>query len=226
MADLQPCPFCGKTRALKLTTAEELANEGEDDPLPWQHSESWAVICDGSKPLGPGGCGASGGFMPSQVQAVDLWNKRAPGVTGTRKCLYCSADMIVDSECTSAAQAGQCDVYQQNAATQQAPVGVMAVDPLNDRSRDSDDRLRDAPTGTRAPAIGGGAWCKVAHGWKWNGPNGGGGTFPRPGGDWTGKLVLEQAWLDANPHHARTYGVAVGDGQTFSRHPPMGESKP
>lgn len=49
---------------------------------------------------------------------------------------------------------------------------------------------RSAPVGTRAPAFGGGAWYKTAHGWKWNGPNGCGSTFPTPGGDWTGKLVV------------------------------------
>jgi hypothetical protein len=85
--------------------------------------------------------------------------------------------------------------------------GVDSVDPLNDRSRHSEDRLRDAPLGTRAPSDMGGAWCKTGpERWKWNGPNGSGGTFPRPGGDWTGKLVLEQAWLDANPQHARVHG--------------------
>jgi hypothetical protein len=51
--------------------------------------------------------------------------------------------------------------------------------------------LKNAPVGTLAPAFNGGAWCKTERGWKWNGhvPNGGGSTFPRPGGDWTGKLV-------------------------------------
>lgn len=42
-----------------------------------------------------------------------------------------------------------------------------------------------APIGTKAPAIGGGAWVKVANGWQWPG----GSTFPQPGGDWTGELI-------------------------------------
>jgi len=49
--------------------------------------------------------------------------------------------------------------------------------------------LKNAPIGTLAPAIGGGAWCKVGSGWKWNGPDGAGSTFPRPGGDWNGNLI-------------------------------------
>jgi hypothetical protein len=51
------------------------------------------------------------------------------------------------------------------------------------------DRLHDAPVGTRAPAIMGGRWYKTEQGWKWNGPNGSGSTFPRPGGDWDGRLI-------------------------------------
>lgn len=49
---------------------------------------------------------------------------------------------------------------------------------------------QNAPLGTKAPAIMGGAWCKTDRGWKWNGPDGEGGTFPTPGGDWTGAFVL------------------------------------
>ena len=74
---VKQCPFCGRRDALKLTTAQELAEEGEDDPEPWMHSESWAVLCDASRPGGPGGCGASGGFFPSEDAAVAAWNRRA-----------------------------------------------------------------------------------------------------------------------------------------------------
>lgn len=74
---LLPCPFCGQAHTMKLTTAQELAEEGEDDPEPWMHSDSFGVLCDASRPGGPGGCGASGGFFPSEREAVDAWNRRA-----------------------------------------------------------------------------------------------------------------------------------------------------
>jgi|ERR1035437_944130 hypothetical protein len=48
--------------------------------------------------------------------------------------------------------------------------------------------LKTAPIGTLAPAIMGGAWVKTDHGWKCNNT---GGTFPRPGGDWNGKLIYK-----------------------------------
>lgn len=46
--------------------------------------------------------------------------------------------------------------------------------------------LENAPLGTRAPANMGGYWERTEHGWKWFNGN----TFPRPGGDWNGKLLL------------------------------------
>lgn len=45
--------------------------------------------------------------------------------------------------------------------------------------------LNNAPIGTRAPAVDGGYWERTEHGWKWCT----GDTFPRPGGDWNGKLL-------------------------------------
>lgn len=55
------------------------------------------------------------------------------------------------------------------------------------------DRLREAPAGTIAPAIGGGRWKKTDQGWwKWDGCGGTGGTYPRPGADWNGELIAPQ----------------------------------
>lgn len=45
--------------------------------------------------------------------------------------------------------------------------------------------LENAPTGTRAPANGGGHWTRTERGWKWCT----GATFPRPGSDWNGNLI-------------------------------------
>lgn len=51
------------------------------------------------------------------------------------------------------------------------------------------DRLRNAPIGTKAPAIMGGHWIKVELGWKWFC----GDTFPTVGGDWDGNLIYPEA---------------------------------
>lgn len=75
---LKPCPFCGKTGPAKITTAQELAEQDSDyDGEFWDHSDSYAVICNASRPNGPGGCGASGGFKPTEAEAIEAWNKRA-----------------------------------------------------------------------------------------------------------------------------------------------------
>jgi len=51
-------------------------------------------------------------------------------------------------------------------------------------------RIEDAPLGTKAPAFNGGAWLKVANGWRWNGHTSyPGDIFPRPMGGWTGDLI-------------------------------------
>lgn len=65
------CPFCSASCA-KVTTASELNDEDE----PYEHSESYAVICDAHMPNGPGGCGASSGFFDTATQAVVAWNRR------------------------------------------------------------------------------------------------------------------------------------------------------
>lgn len=64
------------------------------------------------------------------------------------------------------------------------------------------------PLGTKAPAIMGGWWLKMATGWKWNGPGGNGGTFPRPGGDWDGHVILPEG-ADARNELRRLYSAYV-----------------
>jgi len=74
-----PCPFCGKSDTLTIGKASDAFSELDDcgDPLPYMHTESYSVVCDSSKPDGPGGCGASGGYFPSEHEAVAAWNRRA-----------------------------------------------------------------------------------------------------------------------------------------------------
>lgn len=48
----------------------------------------------------------------------------------------------------------------------------------------------DYPIGTKAPAFNGGHWTRVELGWKWGALDGGGGTFPTPGGDSNRTVIL------------------------------------
>lgn len=68
-----PCPFCGKQHTLQVISGQELM--GEDQEF-WQHSESFGVVCDASTPDGKGGCGATGGFKPTEDEAIEAWNTR------------------------------------------------------------------------------------------------------------------------------------------------------
>lgn len=72
MIELLPCPFCGQSKALEIVTASSL----QEYPDEYLHSESWGVICNASTDDKLGGCGAQGGFMLSQSEAVALWNSR------------------------------------------------------------------------------------------------------------------------------------------------------
>lgn len=88
--ELRSCPFCGKSDTLKRCRASEIFGDEDDEPYP--HSESYAVVCSAEKPNGPGGCGSSGGYFPTQEEADTAWNTRAslqqvvaePEVSGPR----------------------------------------------------------------------------------------------------------------------------------------------
>ncbi len=65
--------------------------------------------------------------------------------------------------------------------------------------------LETAPPGTKAPSFGGGAWMKTERGWQWNGgTRSPGSTFPRPGGDWDGRLIAPQQQPEKRPQNCGT----------------------
>jgi hypothetical protein len=103
---LKPCAHCGHTTAPKITSAAELNCEDEEDFNSWPHSDSFAVICDAARPGGAGGCGAMGGFMPTEAEAVQRWNTRASdddeaAYTAQQVADACMAAEIPDSKCES-----------------------------------------------------------------------------------------------------------------------------
>ena len=73
------CPFCGKSDTLTIGKASDAFSEPDEcgDPSPYMHTEAYAVVCDASKPDGPGGCGASGGYKLTEDEAIAAWNRRA-----------------------------------------------------------------------------------------------------------------------------------------------------
>ena len=72
---LTPCPHCGHGTAPKMTSSDELADD-DQGLSSWVQGDSVAVICDAARPGGAGGCGAMGGFAPTQAEAARLWNRR------------------------------------------------------------------------------------------------------------------------------------------------------
>ena len=69
MAEIKPCPFCGKTIAIAGTVAELDELVGDED---YYHGY-FTVVCDFKK----GGCGASiGRKHESEEEAVEAWNRR------------------------------------------------------------------------------------------------------------------------------------------------------
>lgn len=73
---LQPCPHCGSAKApMFWCSSEALPEDCECEDA--GNGESFAAVCDASKPNGRGGCGASSGFKPTVHEAAAAWNLRA-----------------------------------------------------------------------------------------------------------------------------------------------------
>ncbi len=86
--ELKLCTHCGKTDTLRVVSAStELWDEENDGPYP--HSESLTVVCSAARPSGPGGCGASGGYYPTEAEAIAAWNRRSVlALAGPPDALY------------------------------------------------------------------------------------------------------------------------------------------
>lgn len=73
-----PCPFCGKADTPVIGRASDLLWDEESEG-PYPHSDSFSVLCNAARPDGPGGCGASGGYFPTEAEAIAAWNRRTAG---------------------------------------------------------------------------------------------------------------------------------------------------
>lgn len=82
-AELKPCPFCSHPTAAKITNSVDFQDlvGGDFDE---SNAVFYAVVCDASKPNGPGGCGAMGGFAESPAAATTIWNARKKAGATTR----------------------------------------------------------------------------------------------------------------------------------------------
>ena len=72
MADLLPCPFCGRVDTLGVYTWGDI-EDNYDNASDWDRTH-YAVCCDVQKE----GCGAiKGKECETPEQAVEEWNRRA-----------------------------------------------------------------------------------------------------------------------------------------------------
>ena len=77
MADLLPCPFCGRTDTLGVYLWADI--EDNYDSADEYDRTHYAVCCDNLK----GGCGATKGCdCETPEQAAEEWNRRADNGNG------------------------------------------------------------------------------------------------------------------------------------------------
>lgn len=67
MNKLKPCPFCGRSHGLLITSIHHR--------LDYSTYEQWSVFCDASGDKV--GCGASCGYHRTKTEAIEAWNRRA-----------------------------------------------------------------------------------------------------------------------------------------------------
>lgn len=69
--ELKPCPFCGKSNTLTITSCVELEECGNFEACEFNGYKT--ICCDVSK----GGCGAASGYAIDEALMIEKWNRRA-----------------------------------------------------------------------------------------------------------------------------------------------------
>ncbi len=80
---LAPCPFCGHASSPKLTDSREFQDD-IDGCFDETNDVCYAIVCDASKPGGPGGCGGMSRFASKPEQAIAAWNTRTAVAAASR----------------------------------------------------------------------------------------------------------------------------------------------
>ena len=91
MTDLLKCPFCGGEAAEMLDEFDEYREKFGDEFNEIGLGASYKAVCCS---VNKGGCGAVGGWKPTEAEAIAAWNARAErtcrNVSLDNSQFYCS----------------------------------------------------------------------------------------------------------------------------------------
>ena len=93
MTDLRTCPFCGGEAAEILDEFDEYREKFGDEFNEIGLGASYKAVCCS---VNKGGCGAVGGWKPTEAEAIAAWNARAERTcrsidpTDSREFFICS----------------------------------------------------------------------------------------------------------------------------------------
>lgn len=81
--ELKPCPHCDKTKTLEIVSCQKV--EGCEHFETCDIDPYVCVVCS----VLEGGCGASGGYAPTEAEACEKWNTRTE-----RTCVVVGRDEL------------------------------------------------------------------------------------------------------------------------------------